>query len=64
MTDPPQYWWCLDHAAVESEEGCANTVRLGPFDSPGEAAAALDTARQRTEEWDSDPAWNEPAEDD
>jgi hypothetical protein len=59
MTEPTQYWWCLDHETVETDEGCANTVRLGPFPGPMEASHALEAARQRSEEWDSDPAWND-----
>ena len=61
--DPPEYWWCLDHSAVETGEGCPNTVRLGPFSDYAEAATALEHARQRSEEWDSDPRWNDDAED-
>ena len=56
---PLEYWWCLDHARVETDEGCANTVRLGPFVSAEEAANALEHARQRSEEWDSDPNWED-----
>ncbi len=44
--DPPRYWWCLDHEAVETDEGCANSVRLGPFDDYAKAADALETARR------------------
>ncbi len=62
--DPPQYWWCLDHGKVETDEGCANTVRLGPYDEYAKAADALEAARRRTEAWDSDPTWNDDAESD
>jgi hypothetical protein len=61
--DPPQYWWCLDHQSVETDEGCANTVRLGPFDDYAAAAAALETARRRSEAWDNDPVWNDEVAD-
>jgi len=57
--DSPHYWWCLDHRAVETDEGCANTVRLGPFDDYSEAAQAIELAQQRTEQWDNDQAWND-----
>ena len=61
MTSPDavQYWWCLDHQRVETDDGCANTVRLGPFDDYADAAQALERAQQRNEEWDGDPAWND-----
>ena len=50
-------------SAVETGEGCANSVRLGPFDDYADAANALEHARQRTEAWDNDPSWNDDAED-
>ena len=46
------YWWCLKHQRVEGERGCAHATRLGPYETASEAAAALDTAHRRTEEWD------------
>ncbi|HVQ18683.1 MAG TPA: hypothetical protein VMT27_06560 [Actinomycetes bacterium] len=55
----PPYWWCLDHARVEGNDGCPNTVRLGPYDTYEDAAAALEHARERTEAWDHDPKWND-----
>ncbi len=59
--DPPQYWWCLDHQMVETDEGCANSVRLGPFKERAEAEQALELARRRSEAWDNDPTWNDDA---
>lgn len=61
-SDPPRFWWCLDHQSVETDDGCANTVRLGPFDEYSKAAEALETARRRTEAWDGDPTWNDDVE--
>ena len=26
-----RWWFCLDHKAVEPEDGCKNVARLGPF---------------------------------
>ncbi|MFZ0325002.1 MAG: hypothetical protein WAN48_12850 [Actinomycetes bacterium] len=52
------YWWCLDHSRVEGHDGCANTVRLGPYVTRLDAEHALQTARERTEQWDNDPNWN------
>jgi len=57
--DTPRYWWCLDHQSVETDEGCANSVRLGPFDDHAEAAQALELAHRRSEQWDNDEAWND-----
>ena len=55
------YWWCLDHGQVEPDEGCANSVRLGPFDDYAEAEKALELARQRSEAWDNDDErWGKP----
>jgi hypothetical protein len=53
------YWWCLDHQRVEPDEGCANSVRLGPFDEYAEAEQALELAQRRTEAWDNDETWND-----
>jgi len=58
----PPYWWCLTHERAEGRDGCANTVRLGPFDTKEEAEQALETARKRSEAWDNDPKWNDVPE--
>ena len=55
----PPWWWCLEHSRVEAPEGCANIVRLGPYATREEASRALELARERTESWDHDPAWND-----
>jgi len=56
----PKYWFCLKHHEVEKEnEGCANQDRLGPYDTPQEAARALEKVEERNETWDSDPRWND-----
>lgn len=47
------WWWCLVHAGVEPDAGCAHQVRLGPFNSPEAAEHALATARERNEQWDA-----------
>lgn len=60
MDDAPKYWYCIKHQRVEGDEGCRAIHRLGPFDTPEEAAHALDIAAERNEEWDSDPRWNDP----
>lgn len=54
------YWFCLRHKVVEpAREGCEDAARLGPYPTREAAAAALDTARQRNEDWDDDPRWND-----
>ncbi|UMG92799.1 hypothetical protein [Nocardioides sp. TF02-7] len=57
------YWFCLEHNAVEGTHGCPNKDRLGPYETEAEASRALETARERTEKWDEDPAWNDDVED-
>ena len=52
------WFYCLDHKAVEPEEGCRAEVRLGPYTTWEQAARALETVEERNEEWDNDPAWN------
>ena len=54
----PPFWWCLTHERVEGSEGCANSDRLGPYDTFEEAEHALEKARERTEAWDNDPRWS------
>ena len=58
-----EYWYCLKHHAVEGEEGCRNSDRLGPYPSHAEAARALEKVEERNEEWDNDPRWNDDIED-
>ena len=54
-----QWWYCLVHNKVEPEEGCPNSERLGPFDSPEAAGKALEIAAKRNEEWDArEDEWN------
>jgi len=55
----PPFWWCLRHERVEGRDGCANSDRLGPYESFEAAEQALETARQRTAQWDADTRWND-----
>jgi hypothetical protein len=61
--EAPVYFYCLDHGLVEGVLGCRAEVRLGPYATLDEASRALDSARRRTELWDSaDDEWdNGPA---
>ncbi len=54
-----EFWYCIKHSRVEGEDGCPNKDRLGPYATETEAAHALETAAERTEEWDNDPRWND-----
>ena len=54
-----QWWFCLKHQAVEQGSGCANIDRMGPYATAEEAARALQTAAERTEEWEKDPRWKD-----
>ncbi|GAA2113797.1 hypothetical protein [Nocardioides bigeumensis] len=54
-----EYWWCLNHHAVEGPDGCRNSDRLGPYATAEEASRALEKVEERNEEWDNDPKWND-----
>jgi len=54
-----KYWWCLNHSAVETGDGCAYKDRLGPYPSEAEAARALEKVKERNEEWDNDPDYKD-----
>ncbi len=54
-----QYYFCLGHHTVESEDGCTAADRLGPYSSRQEAERALEKVQQRNEEWDNDPKWSD-----
>ena len=54
-----KWYYCLVHNRVEPEKGCANSERLGPYDTEEQAAHAFELARKRNEEWDADPVWND-----
>ncbi len=58
-----KFWYCVKHRTVEDENLCPPVDRLGPYDTREEAERALETAQERNEEWDNDPAWNDDAED-
>lgn len=54
------YWFCMIHRAVEPRAGCANSNRIGPFDTPGEAERALQIIAAREARYEAE----ETAEDD
>lgn len=52
--ETPQHWWfCVKHHMVEPDAGCPAKDRLGPFATREEAERALETVRQRNEEWEA-----------
>ena len=53
------WYYCLDHHTVEPYEACRNGIRLGPYPTPADAAAALDRVAERNEEWEADPRFND-----
>ena len=54
-----QWYYCLKHHAVEPYDGCKNVDRLGPYETRDEAARALETVRERNEEWERDARWDD-----
>jgi hypothetical protein len=53
------FWFCLDHHAVEPFAGCGSRNRIGPFDTEGDAARALQTIAERERRYDAeDSAWD------
>ncbi|MEU4831583.1 hypothetical protein [Streptosporangium sp. NPDC023615] len=54
-----QWWFCLTHQAVEPDKGCPNKDRMGPYPTREAAAAALQTAARRNEDWKkNDKGWD------
>ncbi len=54
------YWWCTDHNAVETDEGCRAEVRLGPYPTREAAERALQSVEERNDKLDAeDRAWDE-----
>ena len=56
------YWYCLNHQTVEGIDGCANSQRLGPYETIDEAQHALGKVEERNRSWDNDPKWNDDQE--
>ena len=56
MTDAPQdekYWYNTKTQQVEKGRQSSWENRMGPYDSRGEAEAALARAKARNEAWDA-----------
>ena len=55
------FWYNVDTGQVETDENRSRGEQvLGPYATEAEAQAALATAHEKTEQWDSeDRDWNE-----
>ncbi|MFE2440982.1 hypothetical protein ACWDHW_33295 [Streptomyces melanosporofaciens] len=56
---PGEWYYCIRHQKVEEGPECRAADRLGPYGSRQEAARAMETARERNEEWQNDPRWRD-----
>ena len=56
---PGEWYYCLQHQKVEEGPECPAKDRIGPYTSPQEARHAMETVRERNEEWETDPRWDE-----
>ncbi len=56
-----QYWFNVATGQVETDENKSQgDVLMGPYSTHEAASRALETARERTEQWDEeDRRWNE-----
>ncbi|GAA2042429.1 hypothetical protein N0X72_07100 [Streptomyces carpaticus] len=54
-----EWYYCLKHQKVEEGPECPAKDRLGPYATREEAARAIETARERDEDWRSDPRWRD-----
>lgn len=54
-----EWYFCLEHEAVEDKEGCPASERLGPYPTRKLAEHALEIAEARNQRWENDPAWND-----
>ncbi|MFP8903769.1 hypothetical protein [Streptomyces atacamensis] len=58
---PGEWFYCLEHHKVEEGPECPAKDRMGPYTSRTEAEHAMETARERNVQWESDPRWSDPA---
>jgi hypothetical protein len=54
LEDVMDWYFCLEHQAVEHGPGCPNAMRLGPYATEEEASAAIERAHERSEAFDED----------
>ncbi|MET7286622.1 hypothetical protein [Streptomyces sp. NPDC005573] len=53
------WFYCLKHHTVEKGPECRAADRLGPYASREDASRAVETAHEHSEQWDTDPRWND-----
>ncbi|SEC60763.1 hypothetical protein SAMN05428945_3364 [Streptomyces sp. 2224.1] len=58
---PGEWFYCLEHRTVEEGPQCRAADRLGPYPTREEAEHAMETARERNVEWETDPKWHDGA---
>ncbi|MET7535666.1 hypothetical protein ACFVY1_06175 [Streptomyces sp. NPDC058293] len=56
---PGEWYYCLEHQKVEEGPECPNKDRFGPYATHAEAEHAMETARERNLEWETDPKWHD-----
>ncbi|MFD5124830.1 hypothetical protein [Streptomyces sp. NPDC058385] len=56
---PGEWYYCLEHQKVEEGPECPNKDRFGPYATRAEAEHAMETARERNLEWETDPKWHD-----
>ncbi|GGX17290.1 hypothetical protein [Streptomyces noursei] len=56
---PGEWFYCLEHRTVEEGPQCRAADRFGPYATREEAAHAMETARERNLEWETDPRWHD-----
>ncbi|MEU3193107.1 hypothetical protein ABZ686_21265 [Streptomyces sp. NPDC006992] len=58
---PGEWFFNVETGTVEEGPQSPGKSRMGPYASREEAAHALETARERTSEWENDPRWHDGA---
>ncbi|GGX52816.1 hypothetical protein [Streptomyces minutiscleroticus] len=56
---PGEWYYCLEHKKVEEGPECPAKERLGPYATREEAQRAVETAAERTAQWENDPRWSD-----
>ncbi|MFG3256152.1 hypothetical protein [Streptomyces sp. NPDC048172] len=55
---PGDFFYNVETGQVEEGPQSPGKDRMGPYSTREEAEHALDTARERTSEWENDPRWS------
>ena len=54
-----KFWWCLNHKRSSPRRAAPGRTGSVPTTTEAEAARALEKVKERNEEWDNDPEWND-----